>query len=130
MKKQNLFVRISLVLVLLLLVAAVMIGCGETKENVQCTFTFTATFLDGSTKTEEITTYEATVGDALLELGIVEGEEGDFGLTVYKVYGEEHDFTKDSSYWAIYVDGEYAMSGIDSIRCTDVKEVELRAETF
>ena len=53
-----------------------------------------------------------------------------FGLTVETVCGVTVDFGKDSSYWAIYVDGDYAMTGIDAIKCTDVKKVELRFEKF
>ena len=148
MKKRNIFVRISFCLALLLLVAAVTVGCGEAEKTEEATlaltsaystsaendgvgkysFTLTATFADGSTKSQVISTDEETVGNALLKLGIISGEDTKYGLTVYTVFGEEHDFNKDSSYWAIYVDGEYATSGIDTIKCSDVKEVGLKVE--
>ena len=59
-----------------------------------------------------------TVGDALLDLGLIEGDEGDFGLYVKKVCGIEAVYEKDKTYWAFYVNGEYAMSGVDT---TDVE---------
>ena len=144
MKRQNLFVRISLILTLLLLVAAVMVGCGEKDETTvagtgvsdavekigegQYTFMFAAVMADGSIKSYEVSTDEETLGDALLKLDLIGGEESQYGLTVYTVCGEEHDFNKSASYWALYVDGEYGMVGVDSINCKDVKNVEFRVE--
>ena len=144
MKRKNLFVRFSLVLTLLLLVAAVFVGCGEAAETTAetvaqnaekigegaNTFVFVATFEDKMSKVYEVATDEETVGAALMVLGLIDGEVGEFGLTVETVCGVTVDFGADSSYWAIYVDGDYAMTGIDAIKCTDVKEVELRFERF
>ena len=56
---------------------------------------------------------EKTVGDALLELGLVEGDEGAYGLFVKSVNGIVADYDVDKTYWAFYVNGEYAMSGVD-----------------
>ncbi|MBE6679314.1 MAG: DUF4430 domain-containing protein [Ruminococcaceae bacterium] len=144
MKRKNLFVRISLALTLLLLVAAVFVGCGTPEETVSGTvyenaekigegtntFVFIATFEDKTSKVYEVSTDAETVGEALTSLDLIDGEVGQFGLTVETVCGVTVDFGADSSYWAIYVDGDYAMTGIDSIKCTDVKEVELRFEKF
>ncbi len=144
MKKNNLFVRISLALTLLLLVAAVFVGCGAPEEtytvdrgeNIEKigdganTFVFVATFEDKTEKVYEVSTDAQTVGEALTALELIDGEVGQFGLTVETVCGVTVDFGADSSYWAIYVDGEYAMTGIDQIKCSDIKEVELRFEKF
>lgn len=43
-----------------------------------------------------------------------DGEEGDFGFTLYTINGETHNWNVDGSYWAVYVNGEYAQYGIDS----------------
>ena len=62
-----------------------------------------------------------TVGAALLENGIVEGEDGSYGLYIKKVNGVTADYDKDKAYWAFYIDGEFATSGVDSIEIdTDV----------
>ena len=94
------------------------------------TFVFVATFEDKSTKVYEVATDFETVGEALVSLGLIAGEESQYGLTVETVCGVTVDFGADSSYWAIYVDGDYGMTGIDSIKCAKVKEVELRFEKF
>ena len=64
-------------------------------------------------------TDETTVGAALQKLGIIDGEEGQFGLYIKKVNGITADYDIDQSYWAFYVDGEYAMSGVDSTEITE-----------
>ena len=54
------------------------------------------------------------MGDALLELKLIDGEESQYGLYVKTVNGVTADFDKDKEYWAFYVNGEYAMSGVDT----------------
>lgn len=61
----------------------------------------------------------ATVGAALLDNGLIAGDEGPYGLYVKSVNGITADYDADQSYWAFYIDGEYATAGID---CTDITE--------
>ncbi len=77
-------------------------------------FPFTVTDKDGNETAFEIHTDKQTVGDALLELGLIEGENGDYGLYVKTVNGITADYDVDGTYWAFYVNGEYAMSGVDT----------------
>lgn len=65
------------------------------------------------TVTLTIHTDEETVGAALLKEGVIEGEEGQYGLYVKKVNGITADYDVDQSYWGFYIDGEYAMTGVD-----------------
>ncbi|MBO5789865.1 MAG: DUF4430 domain-containing protein, partial [Clostridia bacterium] len=60
-----------------------------------------------------------TVGSALLEHGLIAGEEGQFGLYVKVVNGMTADYDVDRSDWAFYIDGEYAMTGVDSTEITE-----------
>ena len=60
-----------------------------------------------------IHTDKETVGEALMEHDLIEGEEGAYGLYVKKVNGITADYDTDKHYWALYIDGEYAMSGVD-----------------
>ena len=77
----------------------------------------------------EIHTNQETVGAALLELGLIAGEEGPYGLYVTTVGGITLDFSTDGSYWAFYIDGEYAVSGVDSTPITPGASYSLRAES-
>lgn len=64
-------------------------------------------------------TAKTTVGEALQELGIIDGDEGDYGLYIKSVNGITADYQKDGSYWAFYINGDYALTGADM---TDIQE--------
>ena len=75
-----------------------------------------------------VSTDKETVGAALLEHGLIEGETGAYGLYIKKVNGITADYDVDASYWGFYIDGEYAMSGVDTTPVTDGGAYELRYE--
>ena len=60
-----------------------------------------------------IKTDKETVGEALQEHGLIEGEDGAYGLYVKKVNGIVADYDEDQTFWAFYINGEYAMTGVD-----------------
>ena len=60
-----------------------------------------------------------TVGDALTENSLVSGDTTEYGLMISVVNGITADYNVDQSYWAFYIDGEYAMTGVDSTPITD-----------
>ena len=60
-----------------------------------------------------IHTDKDTVGAALMEHGLIAGEEGAYGLYVKVVNGITADYDVDQSYWSFYINGEYAMTGVD-----------------
>ena len=90
-----------------------VLGTGSTE------FALTVTDKEGSDTQFEIHTDKQTVGDALLELGLIDGEESEYGLYVKTVNGITVDYDTDGAYWAFYINGEYASSGVDS---TDIAE--------
>ena len=61
-----------------------------------------------------VNTDEETVGAALLKLGVIAGDDSEYGLYVKTVNGETADYDVDGTYWAFYVNGEYAMTGVDA----------------
>lgn len=85
-----------------------VIGKGETSFNL------TVTDADGNETEFTVNTDRKTVGDALIELDFISGDEGQYGLYVKTVNGITFDYDKDGKYWAFYVDGEYAMAGVDT----------------
>lgn len=60
-----------------------------------------------------INTDKATVGEALIEHRLIEGEVGAYGLYIKKVNGIEADFNVDQSYWSFYIGEDYALTGVD-----------------
>ena len=66
-----------------------------------------------------INTDKNTVGEALLEHGLISGEDGPYGLYIKVVNGITADFEVDQSYWSFYINGEYAMTGVESTEIAD-----------
>ena len=83
---------------------------------------------DGNTVKFTVQTNEKTVGEALQKLGVIDGEEDDYGLYIKTVNGTTADYNKDGVYWAFYVDGEYAMTGADMTDVVDGTVYTFRVE--
>ena len=76
-------------------------------------FTFEITHMDGSQKVYAVKTDAGTVGEALVALGLIAGEDGAYGLYVKTVDGETVDYDTHQKYWAFYENGAMAMNGVD-----------------
>lgn len=137
---------LSILLMLALLVSS-LISCREPEDPV--TLWDSATYkedvtLGSGAKTINVTvvvgentvvftlkTDKDTVADALLEHSLVVGEVSEqFGLTLYSVNGMVADFTVDSAYWALYVNGEYALTGVSFIEVKDGDNIKIVYEKF
>lgn len=82
-------------------------------------FPFTIVDKEGAETTITVQTDKQMVGEALQENGLIEGEEGAYGLYVKKVNGIPAEYEVDGTYWAFYVDGAYAITGVDM---TEIQE--------
>jgi hypothetical protein len=72
-----------------------------------------------------VKTDKDTVGAALLEHNLIAGDEGQFGLYIKTVNGITADYDVDQSYWAFYINGEYAMTGVDGTKITEGEAYKL-----
>ncbi|MBE6609908.1 MAG: DUF4430 domain-containing protein [Ruminococcaceae bacterium] len=72
-----------------------------------------------------IHTDKETVGEALLEHNLISGDIGEFGMYVKVVNGITADYDVDKSYWAFYVNGDYAMSGVDQTAIDETATYQL-----
>ena len=77
------------------------------------TFAFQVEDLDGTRQDFLIHTDADTVGAALLELELIQGEPGPYGMYVKQVCGITAVYEEDCTYWAFYENGEYGMTGVD-----------------
>ncbi len=82
-------------------------------------FYFNVTFSNGETSSYAIHTDAETVGEALVSLDLIAGDESEYGLYVKTVGSETLDYNTDGMYWAFYENGEYAMTGVDATAITD-----------
>ncbi len=101
---------------------SIEMGQGKTQ------FNFSVTLPDGVVKNYIIKTDKTIVGEALQELGLIEGEEGPYGLYVKVVNGVEQDYDKHGKYWAFYINGEMAMSGVDKTEIVPGDSYAFKAE--
>lgn len=106
---------------LILTTALLLAGCGKKTEAPaeEKSFTFVVTDEEGTETEFSITTSCATVGEALEAEKLIEGEQGDYGLYVKTVNGITADFEETGTYWAFYIDGEYALTSVDQTEITD-----------
>ena len=81
--------------------------------------TVLVTHANGETKTFTYETTEEILGRLLLNAGLIQGNEGQYGLEIHTVDGEKAVYTEDKAYWAVYIGEEYALTGVDGISITD-----------
>lgn len=91
---------------------------GETVGQGATAFSVEVKDAEGKATKFTVQTDEKTVGAALQKLNIISGEDSQYGLYIKEVTGITADYDKDGTYWAFYVDGQYALTGAD---LTDVK---------
>ena len=144
--------RLSFILCIVLIVAMALFttGCNGSKKsgaetsaalnesNVQAdsgqigegstVFSFTVADQDGNEIQYEVHTDKETVGDALQELGMIDGEESEYGLYVKTVDGITADYDTDGVYWAFYINDEYALTGVDATNITEGDRYSFRIE--
>lgn len=147
MKNYSLQKVLSFLLCIVLIAAMALgtIGCSDTTANDtvktvdtmengkvygegSTEFTFMVVDTEGKEVQATIRTDKTTVGEALLDLGLIAGEDGEYGLYVKTVNGTTLDYDKDGKYWAFYIDGEYAMTGVDSTEITAGSVYSFKAE--
>ena len=140
MKKTGLFKSLSLsvCIVLIAVTALFTTGCNDSKtvstpseaqvSSQTAEFTFKVTDADGKETDFTINTDKKTVGEALLEENLIAGDDSEYGLYVKTVNGVTLDYDKDGMYWAFYINGEYAQTGVDSTDITAGAEYAFKAE--
>ena len=135
---------LSLLLVFVLIAAAALTGCsGKPAETTappaetapvtvlgegSKAFDLSIVDKEGVNHLYRIHTDEEMVGFALIEHELIEGEEGPYGMYIKSVLGQVLDYETDKMYWAFYVDGEYAMTGVDLTPITEGTAYLLKAE--
>ena len=112
-----------------LLVIAILLGvyAGTRPETAAGSKTITVTVVhsDGSSKEFTYSTDEEFLGPVIIAEGLVQGEEGPYGLTIYTVDGEDAIWEENGAYWALYVGEEYATSGADTTPVYDGSSFKL-----
>ncbi|MGN0375034.1 MAG: DUF4430 domain-containing protein [Butyrivibrio sp.] len=156
MTKKTTYRKISLILCIVLIAAMALFttGCNDNSKSLEKitkdsgavmdatteesnvklmgegdhSFFFTVTDKDGKETRFEIHTDKTVVGDALQELKLIAGDDSEYGLYVKEVNGITADYDKDGVYWAFYIDGAYASTGVSSTDITEGAEYSFKVE--
>lgn len=59
-----------------------------------------------------------------------DGEDGDYGFTVYTVNDVTADFNTDGAYWSFYLNNEYCNYGVSEQPVNDGDEFMIKYEVF
>lgn len=146
MQKKTLKSALSVVLCIVLIAAMALFvtGCSDKgtlnselqSSNVEAQvvgegklqFDFTVIDKNGKESRFRVNTDKEKVGEALVELELISGDEGPYGLYVKTVNGQTLDFDKDGMYWAFYENGQYAASGVDTTKIKEGTQYTFKAE--
>ena len=100
----------------------------EIQENTTAEATGESAADEATSVGEGAKTFEFTVGAALVKAGLIAGEDSQYGLYVKTVNGTTLDYTKDGKFWAFYINGAFASTGVDSTQIKDGEVYSFRAE--
>lgn len=125
MKKR--FFALTLVLALLLALA----GCAAVSPDGQTgdkSFTLKVVHADGGEFETNVSTDKETLGEALQDAQLIDGENGPYGLFVTTVDKETADPDKEE-WWCLTKGGESVNTGVDSTPVEDGATYELTLTT-
>ena len=116
--KKLAIAAIALVVVIGLMLGVWMATRPETEAGSKA-YTVTVVHKDGTVKDFAYRTDAEYLAEALLEEGLVSGEDSQYGLTIITVDGEDAVWATDNAYWAIWIGEEMAMTGASEIPVYD-----------
>ena len=134
----------SAITVLFLIFSLILCGCGnnstQSKMNSEIEsaevgedgykyhFTLEVVDAEGNQRLIDYATNREILGDVLQERGFVKGEQGDYGLYIKEVNGIVADYSTTGTYWAFYINGVMATTGVDQTRIVDGATYSLKIE--
>lgn len=116
--KKMILATVALVAVIAIFAGIFFATRQETNQGAKA-ITVTVVHADGTQVDFAYRTDEEYLGAVLLAEGLVEGEEGPYGLNIHAVDGEAASWEENQSYWALFIGEDYATTGADGIVLTD-----------
>ena len=130
MKNKKLVLAVIAVFAVIGLMAGIWFATRPETVEGSKSYTVTVVHKDGSVKEFSYRTDAEYLDDALLEAGLVSGEQSQYGLTIITVDGEDAVWETDSAYWAIWVGEEMAITGASEIVVYDGSTFKLEYTSF
>ena len=118
MKNKKMIVAVIALVAVVALMAGIWFATRPEVQEGSKAITVVVVHADGTEKAFTYRTDAEKLGAFLEEKGLISSEGADAGM-FSKVDGEEASWSANKSYWAFYVDGEYAAVGIYDTLITD-----------
>ena len=119
MKNKKMILAAVALVVVVALMAGVYFATKPATSKGAKTHTVTVLHADGTEKVFERRTDAVHLDELLKDEKIAEGDQTEYGFTIHTVDGEKADWNVNQSYWALIINGEYAMTGASSTPVND-----------
>lgn len=119
MKNKKLILGLVALVALVAALIAIFALTRPAPEDGSKTITVTVVHKDGSSRDFTYTTDEEYLGPVLISEGLVQGEQGPYGLFIHAVDGETADWAVDGGWWNLFIGNEAAVTGADAVVITD-----------
>lgn len=125
--------RCFLLAVITVMIAVSFGGCTKKNQisvsnNKLKKIVITITDKKGKNTKINVATKKKSVGEALLDAGLIEGKDSGHGFYVTKVNGIKAKYEDDKTYWAFYINGKYATTYVDQTEIKDGTNYEFKVE--
>ena len=118
-KNGKLIAAVVAVVVLIAAFAAIWFATRPATSEGSKTITVEVVHKDESTKTFTYKSDAEYLGEVLTAEGLVEGEDGPYGMYIKAVDGEKAVYEEDGAYWALFQGEEYATLSADQTPIQD-----------
>ena len=119
MKNKKMLLLAGVLVLVIAIMAGVFFATRPETQTGGKEITVTVVHADGASKEFVYKTDAEYLGDVIIAEGLVEGEEGPYGLMIHAVDGETASWEENQSYWSILIGEEYATLGADGIAIED-----------
>ena len=119
MKNKKLVIAVVAVVVVIGVLAGVYFATRPDPNEGMKEITVTVVHGDGTAKEFTHATEQEYLGRAIVEMELVEDQQGPYGLFFDTVDGETAVWETDQAYWSILIGEEYATVGADEIVLED-----------
>lgn len=119
MKNKKLVIAVIAVVAVIAILLGVYFATRPDPQAGTKAFTVVVVHGDGTSKEFQYKSSQEYLGRALVEVGLVEDNQGQYGLYIQEVDGERAVWEENQAWWGIYIGEESATTGADEIVLTD-----------
>lgn len=119
MKNKKLVIAVIAIVAVIAVLAGVYFATRPEAQAGDKNITVTVVHSDGSTKDFTHSTDQEFLGRAIVEMGLVEDNQDQYGLFILEVDGEVASWEENQAYWSVYEGDVPAVTGADQIPIAD-----------